>query len=374
VSARRTRALRVIAAALAFVLAGAAGACSTGGASDEASPVFPGAEWPVAEPSAVGLDAAALGGVRADAEARDSDCIAVVKDGLLVEQATWNGTTVDDDHEAFSVSKSITSTLVGIAEGQGFLSVDEPAATYLTEWQGTPSESVTIRNLLANDSGREYEFTTDYVGMAAQAPDKTAFALGLGQSHPPGERWEYNNSAIQTLEAVLERATGQDVEAFARESLFQPIGMTSTIRRDDAGNPLTFMGTQASCLDLARFGYLFLRGGRWEDRQVVPEEWVVDATTPSQPLQPNYGYLWWLNEDGDPQWSDLPEDAYAAIGLGGQVVLVVPSWDLVATRMGRGFDGDGGGAAIIDVMAARLRQAREAGATGEPTETTPGRS
>jgi CubicO group peptidase (beta-lactamase class C family) len=340
-------------------------ACSSGEVTEEsaseAAPVFPGGDWPTAEPTAVGLDAVVLEEMNADVGARDSDCVAVVKDGQLVDQAAFGGTGIDDDHEAWSASKSITSTLVGIAEEQGFLSIDEPASTYLTEWRGTPSESVTVRNLLANDSGREYAFDTDYVEMAAQAPDKTAFALDLGQQHTPGEQWDYNNSAIQTLEAVLERATGQDVEAFARENLFDPIGMTSAIKRDDAGNPLTFMGTQASCLDLARFGYLFLRGGRWGDRQVVPADWVVDATTPSQALQTTYGYLWWLNQDGDPQWPDLPEDAYAALGLGGQVALVVPSWDMVVTRMGRGFEGDGGGSAIIATMAGHLRRAVEGG-------------
>ncbi len=357
---------RAVAAALAL---GLLASCSA--SADDAEPAppspmpYPGTEWAVADPSSVGLDAAPLAAMDADLQARDSDCVAVVRDGVVVHEQAWNGTAIDDDREAFSASKSVTSALVGIAQEQGHLSIDQPASDFITEWKGTPSESVTIRNLLSNDSGRYYEFVNDYSTMAAQAPDKTAFAIDLDQQYPPGAEWAYNNSAIQTLEAVLERSTGQDVEAFAQENLFRPIGMSSTIARDAAGNPLTFMGTQASCLDLARFGYLFLRGGRWEGEQVVPDAWVDQSTDVSQSLQPKYGFLWWLNQDGAPQW-DLPEDAFAAIGLGGQISLVVPSWNLVATRMGRGSAGDGGGAGIIDVMAGHLRRAVEGPATPAP--------
>lgn len=202
---------------------------------------------------------------------------------------------------------------------------------------------------MSNDSGRHYDTATDYGGMALGAVDKTEHALALDQQHPPGTVWAYNNSAIQALEAVLERATGQPVGDFARENLFGPIGMTSRIARDSAGNALTFMGTRASCSDLARFGYLMLRQGVWENEQIVSEEWVDEATSPSQSLNSIYGYLWWLNshgprladqtdgevvDDGSRWWPHAPDDAFAALGLGGQIVLVIPSEDLVVTRIG----------------------------------------
>jgi CubicO group peptidase (beta-lactamase class C family) len=268
--------------------------------------------------------------------------MAVVKEGSLVREAYWNEFTPQTEQEIFSATKSITSTLVGIAEADGSLDIDEPASNYITEWQGTPSAEVTIRDLLANVSGRFWSLGSDY-GDMIRSPDKTGYSIDLSQQFPPGETWEYNNSAIQTLDAVIERATGVDTSEFARTRLFEPIGMASTIRQDPSGNTLTFMGAQASCLDMARFGYLLMQQGRWGDEQIVPAEWVVDATTPSSPLNAAYGYLIWLNRPGKirlptvgeidgPLWPDAPPDAFAALGLGGQTVLVIPSEGLVVTR------------------------------------------
>src|SRR5690606_13953386 len=112
----------------------------------------------------------------------------------------------------------------------------------------------------SNVSGRHWDPATDYVAMAIEADDKTAFAAGLGQDEPPGRTWAYNNAAVQTLSAVLESATGQRADDYAAAVLFEPIGMrNSRMISDAAGNPLTFMGLETTCLDLARFGYLMLR-------------------------------------------------------------------------------------------------------------------
>jgi CubicO group peptidase (beta-lactamase class C family) len=318
--------------------------------------IVPGSAFATAAPEEHGLTASAMGAVDRYAESLDSNCVAVVRDGVLVHERYWNGTDVRTDQEIFSATKSITSLLVGIAQDQGLLDIDDPAADYIPAWRGTPSEAVTVRNLLSNDSGRHYDFATDYVDMALGVLDKTAFAVGLDQQHPPGEVWAYNNSAIQTLEAVLEAATGQDVGRFAEENLFGPIGMSSEIGQDPAGNTLTFMGGKASCQDLARFGLLALNQGRWGEEQVVSADYLREATQPSQELNTIYGFLWWLNGDGprldDPSqgadtviddgsrpWPDAPPDTFAAQGLGGQLAVVVPSEGLVITRLGPGPEG-----------------------------------
>ena len=144
----------------------------------------------------------------------------------------------------------MTSTLVGIAQDQGYLSIDEPASTYLDEWVGTDSEDVTIGNLLSNDSGRYHDMATDYIELNG-VEDRTAFAIDLGQQDEPGTEWRYNNAAIQTLEAVLERATVQPVQEFAQENLCCPIGMTSELVFDAVGKPPTYIGVQAGCFDVA---------------------------------------------------------------------------------------------------------------------------
>jgi CubicO group peptidase (beta-lactamase class C family) len=321
-------------------------------ADDPSEMAFPGAEWDVATPEEAGVDPAPLDEL-ADQIAANSQCLTVVKDGVVVYDHAWTGDT-ETDSEAWSATKSMTSTLVGIAQADGLLDVDDPVADYVPEWEGTESEAITIRNLLSNDSGRYYDFVSDYTTMAIQAPDKTAYAIGLSQQHPVGEHWEYNNSAIQVLEQVLEVATGGDVAEFAQERLFEPLGMTSEIRHDDAGNTLAFMGAQVSCHDLARFGHLYLNEGQWDGEQVVPAEYVQEATSPSQEVNPDYGFLWWLYPEGsvvpDPGLPSPPA-AFAALGLGGQLVVVVPDDGLVITRMGPAREnGAGQGQLVGDLL------------------------
>jgi len=328
-------------------------AASPGTAAPAASTVvYPDPDWKTVDPASKQIDPAAMKAFADSVNSGASNCTLVLKDGEVVQEEYWNGTTKDTRQEIWSATKSITSTLVGIAQDEGKLKIDQRASDFITEWKGTPSESITIKNLLSNDSGRAWDFETDYYKMAAGAKDKSAFAAELGQQFAPGEHWEYNNSAIQTLETVIEKATGQDMEAYAKAKLFGPTGMGTTITHDPSGNTLAFMGAQASCRDMARFGYLALHDGKWKDQQVVSSAWFDEATKTSQDLNVGYGYLWWVNGQGKLDsgmgvearegraWPDLPADAYAAIGLGSQIVLVVPSRNLVMVRLGKNVQGD----------------------------------
>ena len=337
-------------------------------AGDEA---WPTPEWETVSPADAGLDPAALDAMAAAAEAGGSECLVVTKDGALVGEWYWNGSGPATEREVFSVTKSITSTLVGIAQDRGLLDIDDPASTYIEAWKGTPSEDVTIRNLVSNDSGRFQDFQTDYIEMATKAADKTAFSVELDQQHAPGSTWVYNNAAIQTLDEVLEVATGMPTAEFAQEALFEPLGMGTTMNLDAAGNTLTFMGAQASCRDLARFGLLHLRGGEWDGEQIVSEAWVEEATSPSQSLNEGYGFLWWLGRtpssavaSGTPGEAPAaePEEptgaTYAAIGLFGQLVGVYPDAGVVATRLGAD-KGPSGASFGLGELAAGVTQASD---------------
>jgi CubicO group peptidase (beta-lactamase class C family) len=325
-------------------------ACGAGSENSADQPVaaatetrtWPGATWEATTPAEAGFDEAAVAQLAADAEAGNSRCLLLIRGGKVVGEWYWNGHGPQATLEAFSATKSISSTVVGIAVDQGLIDIDAPASTWITEWVGTPSEAVTVRQLLSNDSGRFYDFNTDYLDMAVAAPDKTGFAIGLTQQHEPGTQWDYNNSAIQVLDAVISRATGMSTTEFARINLFEPIGAKTVMKTDPSGNTLTFMGAETTCADLARFGLLFARDGAWDGRQVVAADWVAKATTPSQTLNPGYGFLWWLtggSAEADPDGTGVsadqgvPANAYAALGLGGQVVLVDPASDTVMVRM-----------------------------------------
>jgi CubicO group peptidase (beta-lactamase class C family) len=317
---------------------------------------YPGDNWSRVDPADAGFDPAVLDDIAAEAEANASHCLVVIRHGELVADWYWNGADATTSREIFSATKSVTSTLIGIAQAEGALDIHDRAAEYIPQWADTAAADITIEDLLSNDSGRHWDLVSDYVNLV-QATDRTAFGIGLGQDVPPGQTWVYNNAAIQTLDAVLEAATGEDPADFAASRLFGPLGMTHTsMTRDGAGNTNMFFGVHSTCEDMARFGYLFLRNGRWAEDQIVPQAWVDAATDqPSQDINAAYGYLWWLNRLGpvtDPLHPltreqaataphvqlvpNAPADMYWARGLGGQVVQVDPGSDTVVVRLGPG--------------------------------------
>lgn len=310
-------------------------------------------EWPIVEPDEVGLDGAVLTEMAAEAEAAESHCLVVVRDGRIAAESYWGDDEPDTAHEVFSVTKSFTSLVVGIAADDGLLDPAESASRFVTEWQDTPAAEVSIADLLSNTSGREWSLAIDYGEMVGSA-DHTGFAIDLDQPDPPGSVWVYNNSAIQTLDRVVAEATGEPFHEFGAERLLDPIGMEdSAFTTDGEGNTFTFMGLRSTCRDLARFGVLILNGGTWNGDRIVSEAYLTAATSPSNDITNSYGNLFWLNEDGavpsavEPLPADeattapverlvpgAPERLFWALGLGGQVVQMDPLTDTVVVRIG----------------------------------------
>ncbi len=311
--------------------------------------------WPVRTPSSLGLRGRAIERGAAEAKRLDSTCFAVLRDGTLARDWNW-GTDRDVPREVFSITKSVTSTLVGIAVRDGDLRLDDRVSTYVPQWRGTASETVTVRNLLAGDSGRFWSLESDY-GDLLRARSRTAYAVGLSQQYSPGSAWAYNNAAIQVLEPVLERATGMPVAEFARTRLFEPLGMShSTFITDRADDAAVFYGLQTTCLDLARFGALHLGAGKVDGTRLLDKSYVERAVGRSSTAHnAAYGYLWWLNRPGwlrgatdvvDAQGQPVaqatgqlapsaPDDLFAALGFGGQVLMIDPRSRTMVIRLGR---------------------------------------
>jgi CubicO group peptidase (beta-lactamase class C family) len=319
-------------------------------------PYVPGESWETVDLEAAGFDPSAFAAAVDLAEAVDSHCLVVLRDGRLVHESYGPESGPDVDHPVFSVTKSVTAAIVGVAETRGLVDVGAPASDHLDEWIGTDSEGVTVAQILQNTSGRFYDFGPDLVELGGK-PDMTTHSIGLTQEREPDTAWFYNQSAIQTLEAVVERATGEDPEAFARQHLFDPIGMSVQLPRDEAGNIPMFAGLQAGCRDLARFALLSSRSGTWGDEELITADFMADATTGRTDLNRAYGYLYWHNaEPGtwdhtNPArdrtarfWPDLPIDTFSANGLGEQFATVFPSEGIIVVRIGppdgvRGYDG-----------------------------------
>ncbi|QIK76762.1 serine hydrolase domain-containing protein [Nocardioides piscis] len=335
--------------------------------------------WSTAAPAKLGFRAGRLEELARHAKSTGSTCYAVLRRGQLARDWNWNQPR-ETPREVFSVTKSVASALVGIAAADGDLELDDKVARYVPQWRGTASSGVTIRNLLANDSGRFWSSDSDYSRMV-QARDRTRYAVGLDQQHPPGTAWAYNNAAIQVLDRVLAKATGQPTDEFAEEQLFEPLGMSHTrLTRDASGRSTNvFFGMQTTCLDIARFGQLFLDKGVVDGRRLLPRRFVTASVgRSSTPLNAAYGYLWWLNRPGelrgaldavDPTGQPVeprdgtlvpgaPSSLYAALGLGGQTLMVDPRSRTIVVRIGAlSFDEtpDYGLADAAEVVTSALR-------------------
>lgn len=312
--------------------------------------VFPGRSW--ARGSVEGAD---FGRLDRTLQQTGSTCVSVVRDGRLVHDESWAGTDARTPRKIYSITKSLTSILIGMAADRGALSLDDRASEQVDEWRSGLAGEISVRDLLSMTSGRHYDDATDSRMIRSEA-DKTTFSVGLPQDAKPGDRWVYDNSAVQTLESVLDDLGEEDdVTALAQRHLLGPLGMRHTTwPRDAAGNGTTYSGVESTCQDLARVGLLMLREGTWRDRKLLSSDYVAEATgEPSSSLNSAYGLLWWLNAKGrvvevlrqagyptdkapyeGRLAPDVPDDAFWAYGYGDEYVAVVPSENLVAVRLG----------------------------------------
>ncbi|KIG13296.1 Beta-lactamase class C [Enhygromyxa salina] len=303
-------------------------------------------------PQLHGLSNSGVAQLATVAEQTNSSCVVVIHDGVLVSE--WYASGYDASTpvpDIMSATKSVINAIVGVAEGQGLLDIADPASDYIQAWQATESAGVTILELMSQTSGREWDFFTDLF-IVSGVEDETAYALSFGQDHEPGDHWEYSNHGTQSLEAVLEVAVGQDVEEFAQTELFEKIGMDVSMARDNAGNPQMYRGLSASCRDMAKFGYLYLRNGHWRGQQLVPNAFVQESLEASSSLNDAYGYLWWRNYDGHSVMPSTPartefegkmlpsgsEDGFMAFGAYGQLVFVDPEDEYVVVRLSDVYD------------------------------------
>ena len=326
--------------------AGAATAVDSGDPDASKPTPFPDPDWATAKPEDVGIDSSGLDAADEVADRHSSYCLLVIRHGLLVWEKYFAGHDATSADPSWSIAKSYSSALVGIAIDRGEIhSLDDSVASYVPSWVGTPMAAVTIRNLVTMTSGLHWDMFGDYVTMAELAPDKTSYALSQPLDDPPGSKWTYDNAGVQVLEPVIRAATGMSMDAYAEKYLWSKIGMTANWDHDDVGHPTAYANVRATCRDHARFGYLYLHGGTWAGTHVIPSSWVRDSTQTSQSINRGYGYLFWVNgaapaEDAMNESFDgwisplVPADMFAARGFGNQFIDVIPSLDMIVVRFG----------------------------------------
>ena len=276
----------------------------------------------------------------AEVGAQSASCMVVQEGKTIVAEWYWGDRTPQTLSEGFSTMKSVTATLVGIAQNQKKLNIDQKASDFIKEWKGTASESITIRQLLSMTSGRREVFNGNPFA------DNELIAINIGQEITPGTDWRYSNTTLQVLETVLERAVGGSVKSFAKKNLLTPLGMKSKFSEDGGANMYMFAFWDTSCRDLAKLVQLYMQNGKWNGKQILSAEFVNDARTSSSALNQNYGLLWWLNRAGTtkstsanaqtrigPRYKSAPLDMFEAIGACGQSAMGFPAQNLIITFM-----------------------------------------
>lgn len=263
--------------------------------------------------------------------------IVVVKNGILIGEQYFGSVTAADLQTLNSVTKSVTSMLIGIAIEQGKIKgLSEtvgallPAAAAKTS--ASAALSITLEQILTDTSGLVYDIRTDFRALSV-AENPVAFVLGLPVDPQMVGKWIYNDAAISLLTPILQQAHGMSVDQLAQRDLFQPLGIEKVVAdRDKAGNFMSYRGLRLRARDLAKIAWMMANDGQWRGKQIVPSQWVAESsrfhvptTWNAAPMrQTGYGYLWFTgNLSGHP--------VFWAWGYGAQFALVVPSLRLAVT-------------------------------------------
>jgi CubicO group peptidase (beta-lactamase class C family) len=284
---------------------------------------------PVASSAEQAFDARVFGGLAAQAEAlNDLRSLVLLRRGRVAFEYHRGGQDRVALQPVESVTKSVLSLLVGMAVAQGRIaSLDQPVLAVLpqlAEANDDPrAKQLTLRHLLTMTAGFQPGDRRFF-----DAKERARFAMGRRFEADPGTRFRYDNPAADLLAAVLAQAVGETPAAYAQRELFAPLGIdASDWMRDEQGHHLGFSGLKLRTRDMARIGQLVLQRGRWAGRNLVPEDFAVQASARQNdggpPVGLPYGYLWWVAP------SDVARPPFVASGFGGQFIWVDPALELV---------------------------------------------
>jgi CubicO group peptidase (beta-lactamase class C family) len=295
---------------------------------------WPTVGWRVSPPAEQGMDGDLLANITTTIEEEALSfvrSILVVRHGYLVYEEYFGDFTADSRDNVRSVTKSVTSALVGIALENGDLpSLDVTLDAYFPEYfaagENADKRNIMLRHLLMMRSGLEWgEANWQVIPLWESDLDQMERIINLPLEHTPGEVWNYSTADAHLIGGILTRATGMSLLDYANAHLFEPIGITGAEWDTDSdGYNVGGAGLSLTPREMATFGYLYLNNGIWDGEQIIPAHWV-ELTTTAQDEETDYGYLWWRGEREF--FGNYP--AFAALGYGGDMIFVYPELDLV---------------------------------------------
>jgi CubicO group peptidase (beta-lactamase class C family) len=259
----------------------------------------------------------------------DLHSLIVVRHGKIVAEGWWNPYNPETPHLLYSLSKSFTSSAIGMAVSEGLLSLDDPVVSfYPDKIPENPSDNlkaIRIRDLLRMTTGH----ASDTYGRIRSHPDGWAAGfLSLPVEHKPGTIFIYNTGATYMLAAILQKVTGQTLVDFLQPRLFDPLEIKRPYwEKDPEGIEVGGTGLYVTTLDIAKFGQMYLQKGNWNGQQILPESWIEMATSlqtangssPESDWDQGYGFQFWMSRHG----------LYRGDGAFGQYCIVMPEQNAV---------------------------------------------
>lgn len=288
-----------------------------------------------------------------------TDAFLVFKNGRIVYEKYAHGFTGETPHPLWSISKSISMAIFGIAEADGKISTEDAVLKWFPDANPKIWGDVKLSHLLSMTSGVSWNEAYERNPLASSVVSLlykessfrsvAAYRLNHGKKvSPAGERFNYSSGDTNLAMAALKKALGTEADNFPWDRLFSPLGISSfTLLQDGAG---TFIGSSygvCSAHDLLKFGQLFLNDGIWDGKRVLSSEWIKKAYTPNsafselrlnhRPME-GYGMGWWLNTpiptaQLGKEIQQAPVDTFSAQGHYGQYLFVIPSKKLVIIRL-----------------------------------------
>ena len=301
---------------------------------------LPGGEWPVSTPEEQGLDPDLVAELYYNASQMENMySLLVFKNGYLVAEDYFSIGSPEQEVNIHSVTKSITSALVGIALEQGCLtSLDQKMIEFFPELadrvRDPRKNQITLRQMLQMRAGYPWEESTAELFELLYSGFRPSTLIDVPLVRDPGTGFEYSNLTSHLLGIIVARACGTDLRSFAQEHLFSPLGVEPGFWQQDwEGYYLGFSDIHLSAYEMAKFGLLYLNDGEYAGRQIVPAGWVHDSL---QIYSENawkfrvgrnwrdnaYGYQWWSIRAGDHRYS-------LAWGHGGEQIVLLDELDMV---------------------------------------------
>lgn len=294
---------------------------------------FPGEKWLRVSPELQNMDSDVLDKIDAyinDEKQYEILSLLIARNGVIVYEKYWRNKNEFSRFPVYSISKSFTSALVGVAHTKGLIA-DLNAPVIKKHFKDLEidnpdprKEQITIHHMLLMKHGFKWNDNNDYFGSVSSAEkNSTQTILGYPMQTNPGNTWNYHTGLGVVLSDIVEIASGKKATDFYDEFLFEPIGIkTAFWQTDNCGVPLGGIGLSLTATDMLRFGHLYLNEGYWGNEEIISREYVQKSVSPitNSGWGPKYGYCWFVIED---------PHIYYGLGSQGQVLAVIPSKQLV---------------------------------------------